>query len=120
MKLAIIGSRTFEDYDLLCSSIRANYNIDDIEAIVSGAAKGADSLGAKFAHDNEIPLMEFPAEWKKYGKRAGFIRNHDIIKNCTHCIAFWDGESHGTQHSISLCQEQNKPYIVVPFTPTEQ
>jgi len=111
MKLAIIGSRTFNDYKLLQEILEQHKS--KITLVVSGAAKGADSLGEKWALENNIQTLIFPAEWGKYGKRAGYIRNEDIIKNCDYCIAFWDGESKGTKHSISLCKKYSKPCQII-------
>ena len=113
MKLAIIGSRNFTNYKLL-QEILEQYK-PKITLVVSGAAKGADSLGEKWALENNIQTLIFPADWNQYGKRAGFIRNEDIIKNCDCCIAFWDGKSKGTKHSLSLCEKLNKPYKIVLF-----
>ena len=111
MKLAIIGSRNFTNYKLL-QEILEQYK-PKITLVVSGAAKGADSLGEKWALENNIQTLIFPADWNQYGKRAGFIRNEDIIKNCDYCVAFWDGESKGTKHSLSLCKKYNKPVKIV-------
>ena len=113
IKLAIVGSRTFDDYECLCKETTSRFRIEDIEYIVSGGARGADSLGARFARENGIQLLEFKADWKTYGKVAGFIRNHDIVKACTHCLAFWDGQSPGTKHGIDLCEQYGKVCIVV-------
>ena len=115
IKLAIVGSRTFNDYNKLSESIRQNFDVNNIECIVSGGARGADSLGAQFARDNNIELVEHKADWKKFGKSAGFIRNHDIIKSCTDCIAFWDGQSHGTKHDIELCEQYEKKCVIILF-----
>jgi len=111
MRLAIIGSRTFGNYALLRESLE-RYRTN-ITLVVSGAARGADSLGERWAIDNKIPTQIFPANWDKWGKRAGFIRNEDIIKNCDCAIAFWDGQSRGTAHSISLCEKYKKPYKII-------
>ena len=111
MKLAIIGSRIFDDYKLLQETLEQHKS--RITLVVSGAAKGADSLGEKWALENNIETLIFPADWNKHGKKAGFIRNEDIIKNCDCCIAFWDGISKGTKHSISLCKKYNKPYQII-------
>lgn len=111
MKIAIIGSRTFDDYSLLQETLKLYKS--KITLIVSGAAKGADSLGEKWALENNIKTLIFPANWNKYGKRAGFIRNEDIIKNCDCVIAFWDNKSKGTAHSISLCEKYNIPYKII-------
>ena len=115
MKLAIVGSRTFNDYNLLVEFIEKNYDIDEITHIVSGGARGADSLGERFAEEFDKEKIIFPAEWKKYGKSAGFKRNVDIIENCDECVCFWDGESHGTKHDIELCKEKEKPYKICYF-----
>lgn len=115
MKLAIVGSRTFNDYNLLIKFIEKHYDTSEITTIISGAARGADSLGRQYAIENGYELIEFPADWKKYGKRAGFIRNVDIIKNCDECVCFWDGQSNGTKHDIELCEQMKKPYKVCCF-----
>ena len=115
MKLAIVGSRTFNDYTTMCKVIKEHFNIDSITHIVSGGARGADTLAEQFAKEYNKELIVFPADWKTYGKRAGFIRNVDIINTCDQCVAFWDGESHGTKHDIELCEEQNKFHVVYIF-----
>lgn len=111
MKVAIIGSRSFNNYALLNETLEPIK--PQITQVISGAAKGADSMGEQWASDNQIDTNIFPANWSLYGKRAGFVRNEDIIKNCDLCIAFWDGKSKGTAHSISLCKKLNKPYKIV-------
>ena len=113
MKYAIIGSRSFNNYDKLKSIldiIRIEYSID---TIISGGASGADSLAEKYAKENNIPLVIYRAEWDKYGKRAGFIRNKYIIDDCDICIAFWDGKSKGTKHSIDLAKSSNKKVLII-------
>lgn len=111
MKLAIIGSRTFTNYYILEEALEKYRS--KVSLVVSGGAKGADLLGEQWADENKIPKLIFLADWDKYGKSAGFRRNDDIIKNCDGCIAFWDMESKGTAHSISLCEKYNKPYKII-------
>jgi hypothetical protein len=111
MKLAIIGSRTFNNYELLYDHLEEHLNTTTM--VVSGAARGADSMGERWAKENDIETLIFPAEWDKYGKRAGYIRNEDIIKNCDFCVAFWDGASKGTLHSVLLCKKYNKQYKII-------
>ena len=96
MKLAIIGSRSFNDSHLLTKTLL--HYIPKITMVVSGGAKGADILGEWWAKENNIETQIFYPDWDTHGKKAGFIRNQDIIKNCDACIAFWDGISKGTQH----------------------
>jgi hypothetical protein len=111
MKLAIIGSRTFNDYFFLKEKL--DPYVSKITQVISGGANGADFLGEKWAKENNIETMIFYADWKKYGKRAGFIRNEYIINNCDLCVAFWDGKSKGTSHSLSLCEKYNKKYKII-------
>jgi len=113
MNLAIIGSRDFNNYNLLKETLE-KYKLK-ITQVVSGGCRGADILGEKWAKENKIKTNIFLADWDKFGKRAGFIRNEDIIKNCDYCIAFWDGVSKGTKHSISLCEKYNKPYKIIKY-----
>lgn len=110
IRLAIVGSRDFNNYQTLENVIDNIIDDNDYEIIeiVSGGARGADALGEKYADKFAIDKVIFPADWKTYGKRAGFLRNVDIIKNCDVCICFWDGQSHGTKHDIELCQQYNK------------
>lgn len=108
MKVAIVGSRTFSDYDLLKSEILKRYEASEINFIVSGGAVGADFLGAKFAEELNINKIIFKPDWKKYGKGAGMIRNTSIIKEADVVFAFWDNVSKGTADSISKAQKYGK------------
>lgn len=115
MKVAIIGSRTFDNYQYLSFFLDVFRNQYPIDLIISGGAKGADSLAEKYAKEHNIKTLIFPADWDKYGKRAGYIRNEDIIKNCDLVIAFWDMTSIGTKHSLDLAKKYNKPAIIKPI-----
>lgn len=105
MKVGIIGSRTFNDYPLLCS-VLSNLDIE-ITEVISGGAKGADSLAKQYAQEQNIPIQEFLPDWKIYGRAAGPIRNKDIVKSSDLIIAFWDGKSRGTKSSIDFCDKLN-------------
>lgn len=117
MILAIVGSRSFDDYDALEKFVVDTTGSEGIEitGIVSGGAKGADTLARLFAYRHGYPLTEHKPDWKTFGKRAGFIRNKTIIQECDVCFAFWDGESHGTKHDIELCKKYDKPCYVYEF-----
>lgn len=112
MKLAIIGSRSFNNYKLLCGILK---EYKDIEKIISGGAKGADSLAARYAKENNIELIEYIPAWNLYGKSAGFRRNKKIVQESDFVLAFWDGHSKGTKHSINLANKSNKECRVVYF-----
>jgi len=116
MKLAIVGSRNFTDYNLVNNTIKnllcpLNY----ITCIVSGEAKGADFLAKRFAENQGISYIEYLAAWYKYGKSAGFLRNQTIIDNCDMVLAFWDGKSRGTADTIKRAKKAKKPTFIVYY-----
>lgn len=119
----IVGSRTFSDYDLLKTTVDKllHYNVAKGRKIhvVSGGAKGADTLAEKYAKEYGYELHIFRPEWQ-YGKGAGFARNrkmHEFIAQFPHrgCVAFWDGESKGTVHNFELSEEYNNNLKIVQF-----
>lgn len=114
MKLAVIGSRTFNDYELLKHHLNKINKVQPITAIVSGGAKGADKLSERYAKEYNIPTIIFYPDWN-LGKHAGFLRNADIITEADKVIAFHDGVSKGTLNSISIAKKQNKKVRVVIF-----
>lgn len=105
MKVIIAGGRLFNDYELLVQRCtHALSNQEDIE-IVSGTANGADKLGERFAKDNGYSIIQFPADWDKFGKSAGYKRNAQMSEYADALIAFWDGKSKGTKHMIDLAKK---------------
>ena len=115
MKLAIIGSRDFNDYDLLYNTVARHFNINNISLIISGGARGADKLGAKLAIQCKIPLKEHIPEWDIFGKSAGFKRNELIIEDSDVVLACWDGVSKGTRHSLGIAKRLKKPTFIIYF-----
>lgn len=111
MNVAVVGSRKFDNYKLL-ESVLNQYNITEI---ISGGARGADTLAEKYAKLNLIPIKIFQPDWKKYGRRAGIVRNVDIIKSANLVIAFWDGKSNGTKNSINICFKNNIAVKIIKF-----
>jgi len=104
MKYAVIGSRNFKDWFYFCQIMPQFIP----ETIISGGAIGADSFAAKYAKMKNIPLVEFIPDWEKHGKSAGFKRNVLIVSAADEVIAFWDGKSAGTRHSIDIAKNQGK------------
>jgi len=112
MKVIIAGGRTFNDFDLLCENcdiILSKYT--NVE-IVSGTANGADKLGEKYAKERNYSIKQFPANWGKFGKSAGYKRNEDMAKYADFLIAFWDNKSKGTKHMIDLAKKYNVKSII--------
>ncbi len=106
MKVIIAGSRDFTDYSLLCSFADQVLSGCGETEIVSGGARGADSMGERYARDRGYGLKVFPAEWKKWGRAAGPIRNGQMADYADVLIAFWDGQSTGTRDMIRKAEEK--------------
>jgi hypothetical protein len=113
--LAIVGSRTFTgSIDQETTEFILKYGKPSL--IVSGGARGVDTLAKLFAKKHQIPFKEFLPDWKKNGKGAGLLRNTDIVKACTHMIAFPDKNGgKGTRDSIRKAKELKKVIKVIEF-----
>jgi hypothetical protein len=112
-KLAVVGSRTFQDYSLLRQSILDHVNIEALQTIISGGATGADALAERFAAEFHLQLECYPADWRHYGRAAGPKRNSLIAQACDACIAFPIGSSPGTTDAIKKCRAKAKPVFVI-------
>lgn len=127
MNVGIVGSRTFDDYELLKRTMLAEYggdgsegSIDEIKdviyRIISGGAEGADSLAAQFAEEAGIELVEKLPDWGKYGKRAGAVRNQLIVDECDEIVAFLSPppyESKGTKITIEMAKKAGVPVTII-------
>jgi len=124
MKLIIAGSRGATTYDLIIKAMKYfNLHGDDIDEVVSGTAKGADTLGEEWAANNDIKVKQFPAEWSnlnakpcsirenqygKYNAMAGLNRNKEMAVYADCLLAIWDGESRGTLNMIETMENMGK------------
>ena len=115
MNIAIIGSRSFTDYEKLKCFIKEKISLENVDFVVSGGAKGADKLGELFADEHGIDKKIFLPDWNKFGKQAGFIRNKDIIENSDVVFAFWNGFSKGTKNSLKLAEKLNKKIYLYEY-----
>lgn len=105
-KVIIAGGRDFNDYDLLklkVNTILKNKKHSEIE-IVSGCAYGVDSLAIRYAEEHNYKLTKIPADWNKFGKSAGYIRNTQMADYADALIAIWDEKSKGTKHMIEIAK----------------
>ena len=115
MKVIIAGGRGFHDYDLLCQKADKILSRQDEVEIVSGAAKGADKLGERYAQERNYEVKRFPADWGTFGNSAGYRRNVEMAVYADALIAFWDGKSKGTEHMINIAREQDLLVRVITY-----
>ena len=117
MRIIIAGLRDYADYKYFSKELNEYLSgyTDDIE-LISGGATGVDSMAERYARENKIPIKVFPADWKKYGKAAGPIRNSkmaDYAGSEGRLIAFWDGKSRGTGNMIRTAERKGIKVTVV-------
>jgi hypothetical protein len=115
MRVAIVGSRGFSDYEMLKSEINSFVDVSKITEIISGGAIGADYLAEKFAYEHQLKMTVFKPDWST-GKGAGMVRNRTIVENSDWVFAFWDGQSKGTKNSIDHANRLGKYLVTVYYT----
>lgn len=117
-KLIIAGGRDFNDYELMDTSIQQVLSElhDDLNvSIVSGMAKGADSLAVHWATIHQCVLYRHYAEWDTYGKRAGYVRNEAMANSSSGLLAFHDGVSKSTAHMIAIARAKGLYVKVINY-----
>lgn len=117
-KLIVAGGRDFTDTECMETAIRGLANdvyTHKAISIVSGMAKGADSLGYFFAVRNHVAVYKFPANWNKHGRSAGMIRNKEMGDFADGLLAFWDGKSRGTKQMIEYMTALRKPVDIILY-----
>lgn len=119
--LLVVGSRTYENYKELEKVLDQELEKTSTPVqIVSGGAKGADSLAKRYASEHQLPYLEYQPDWNKEGKKAGYLRNLQMVeyvssKPSCKVIAFWDGNSKGTKITLELAETRNLPIKVIRF-----
>lgn len=110
-RVVIAGCRDYNNYneakefiDFCTCNIRKENEI----VIVSGGASGADAIGEQYAKENGFKVEKYPADWKKYGRAAGPIRNKQMAEISDYVICFWDNKSKGTKSMIEYAKELNR------------
>lgn len=110
MRVIIAGSRTINNYMLLCHAIRESKFV--IDTVLSGHANGVDKLGEQWARLNNKELELYPADWSQ-GKGAGYARNYQMATKADALIALWDKTSRGTKHMIDTAKKKGlKVYVL--------
>lgn len=110
MKVAIVGSREGFGYLDIAKYVKT---LPPGTVIVSGGARGVDSFARQAATFFNLFYIEYPADWDAFGRMAGFLRNEEIVKYADKVVAFWDGSSKGTKHSIDLALKHRKSLEVI-------
>lgn len=118
-RVIIAGGRYFENYDLVkekCDYFLSEKKKTHQLIVVSGHATGADSLGERYAKENDLQCELHPADWDRFGKSAGPKRNAEMAEVANALIAFWDGQSRGTKNMIELAKSKRLKVAIVRYS----
>ena len=107
MKVAVVGSREVDRITM------GFYMPDDVTEIVSGGAKGVDTIAKNYALSHNLKYTEFLPDYKAYGRAAPLRRNDEIIEYADEVLAFWNGKSKGTKYVIENAKKQGKRVSIV-------
>ena len=110
VKVIVAGSRSIADIKVVTQAIEeSGFEVDEV---VSGTARGVDTIGEEWAKSKGIPVKKFPADWNGLGKRAGFVRNAEMADYADALVAVWDGKSRGTENMIEQAKKKGlKVYV---------
>jgi hypothetical protein len=115
MNILVSGDRNWTNYQLLTSTLNQFKN--QIQVLIAGGAKGADTLAKEWAVEHNIPFQEYPADWKQFGKAAGPIRNRQMLVEGqpTLLVVFHNDltNSKGTKNMIHQASKINLPTIII-------
>lgn len=119
-RVVIAGSRTILDRLMVCNHLDkilgAKIQTHAV-TIISGCAKGPDTIGAEWAIVKELPVEYVRANWEKFGKQAGMLRNQIMNNGCDAVIAFHDGKSSGTANMIQIAKQSKRMIRIINCPP---
>ena len=107
MKLLIAGSRSITSFDL------SPYIPDEADLIITGGAKGIDTLAEVWAEERGIPTVTVKPCYEKYGRAAPILRDEEMVDMTDAVLVIWDGTSRGSKHTAEYARKKGKPLTVV-------
>lgn len=112
MKILIAGSRNIDAFDL------SPYIPKETTLIVSGGAKGIDTIAEKYADEHKISKLILLPQYHLYGKSAPIKRNETMVDIADTVIIVWDGKSRGTKSTLQYSKKKNKNIILITIPET--
>lgn len=121
MRLLITGGRNWDDLITMWSFLDDLHREMKIDVLIHGDARGADRMAGEWAETRGVPVEKYPAQWNKYGRAAGVIRNQQMLDegNLDHVAVFHKNlsESKGTKDMVNRCSKLNLPTFFIPGPP---
>jgi predicted Rossmann fold nucleotide-binding protein DprA/Smf involved in DNA uptake len=121
MKIAIVGSRSIEnnskEYRTIKNFILSHIKLEQITCVISGGARGVDTIARRFAYQEEIAeFREYLPQYGKYpGNKGYYVRNKKIMQECDVAFIFWDGLSRGSKMNADICDKMGKLYYLYNY-----
>lgn len=110
-RILVTGSRDWNDWSTMAAALAAQVDGGQL-VIVHGGARGADQMAGEWARKYGLKEEVFPAQWNTYGKRAGFVRNSEMVATAPHvCLAFIKNGSRGATMTADLAEKAGIPTI---------
>jgi hypothetical protein len=114
MKVLVTGGRNCRDRNMVFRALDDLHDTHTITLLIQGGARGVDFFAKLWAKERGVPMVEYKADWDRYGNDAGPIRNYDMLEDSKpDLVASFPGGS-GTEHMKSLARR--KGYRLVEFT----
>lgn len=118
-RVIVCGSRRWSDRKKIADALadlvlERGYRYPHPVIVHGNAKRGADRIAEEEAGKAGLLTEPHPADWERYGKAAGPIRNEKMAKlGADVCIAFWDGRSTGTAHMMEMARKHGIPVVTV-------
>lgn len=114
MRVIITGSRNANPFVARKLISDRLFELPVYSTIVHGGARGVDRMAGQEAQKLGLLVEEHPADWDRHGKSAGFVRNQEMLDTGADLVlAFWDGRSNGTRHTIEIAERAGIPVEVI-------
>lgn len=109
-RFLVAGSRTWTDFNMIEAALLPVYQHYGPVILIHGDCKGADTIANSFWVQWNLPSEAYPADWENHGKRAGYLRNKQMIDlQPIGMLAFIKGPSVGTRMTMKLCHDRSIP-----------
>lgn len=112
MRMLITGGRDYAERNFLFAVLDRVHAKHPVTLLIEGGATGADRLGRVWAIARGVEYKTCEADWGKYGKRAGFVRNNAMLREekPDFVVAFRGGR--GTGNMVNLANDAHVPVLI--------
>lgn len=112
MRVLVCGGRDYKDKDFVFDVLAEQHDIlGRIDVIIQGGARGADTFAAQWAASRAVPNWEFKADWERYGRGAGAVRNGIMLKDGKPQLVIAFPGGNGTQDMVVRAKKAGLPVV---------